>query len=144
MKKSKTNEALRATNLESYKALNELSKAMGDLVHDDLELFSTLTTMEQVAVVAYRVTVDHAVTSKDCIDRWLALVTVTGEMTIKNEDADINELVDLGHFLITSPQVGFKRDGKAIVVDEFLVVRVFGIDLVFKGSQFVSDSRSSM
>ena len=53
MKKSKTNEVLRATNLESYKALNELSRAMGDLVHDDFELFSTLSTMEQVAVVAY-------------------------------------------------------------------------------------------
>lgn len=143
MKKSKTNEALRATNLESYKALNELSRAMGDLAHDDFELFSTLSTMEQVAVVAYRSTVDHAATSKDCIDRWLALVTVTGEMTINNEDADINELLDFGHYLITSPQVRFKRDGKAIVVDDFLVVRVLGLDLVFKGHSLVSDSRSS-
>ena len=65
-------------------------------------------------------------------------------MTINNEDADINELLDFGHYLITSPQVRFKRDGKAIVVDEFLVVRVLGLDLVFKGHPLVSDSRSRM
>ena len=132
MRKDKEDIEFRAANLEVYKNLNQILRKTKHPVHDDIEVFSSLSPVQQMAVVAYRFAVDLAASSKVSIEKWVAVINGNGEMLIDKEHGIAKAVIDLADILLTNPQAKVKRDGKALAVGEFLVVRMLDVDLVFK------------
>ena len=121
-----------ASNLAAYKEMNRvLAEHFGHPVHDDIEVFKSQGSLEQIAILAYRIAIDLSASSKVSVEKWKALITVNGEMIFNRKEDDINELFGLGKFLQANPNASIEKEGTAMSVNEYIVVKLFGCDIIF-------------
>lgn len=131
MKNRKYASGLRAKNIEMYKEMDRFLGHSGYPIHNDLGKFSSLETIDQLAVIAYRIAVDISASTTASMEKFVAF---TGDyrMVVKREIPDQNALVALGIFLDMDPSACVRREGTALTVGKFIVINMNQIDLFFE------------
>ena len=117
--------------IKRYREINEFCLTIGIPAPNDLDVFCSLGSTEQMAVLSYRLGVNSSASAKVARKKWIGYQDNDGNIFLRKHRSDTNAIAQMGQFLFSDPYVQNMEVTQSFEVGRFTAVKMMDIYVFF-------------